>query len=166
VPGFRLDVSTSPLDQDLELSYLRDGQRRTATINLAPAEEVELPSLARIPGRERPQEIPSVELDRFGLALQDLSPELAEQFGHDEGTTGVLVRSVSPDSPAFAQGIQPGDLITKVIKDKKPQDVTDLEAFEAMVGDSGDLAVYVQPPDAPGRFVVLKPESDESGEDK
>ncbi|QDV35892.1 trypsin-like peptidase domain-containing protein [Tautonia plasticadhaerens] len=165
VPDFRLDVSTSPLDQDLELSYIREGERKTATINLAPAEEVEMPSFARAPDRTRPQEAPRVELDRFGLALQDLSPELAEQFGHEEGTTGVLVRSVEPGSPAFAEGIQAGDLITKVIKDKKPQDVTDLESFGQLAGDSGDLAVYVQPPSEPGRFVVLKPGSGESPED-
>ena len=165
VPNFRLDVSTSPLGQDLELTYIREGNRRTASINLAPAEEVEVPSLARVPGRERPQEVPSVELDRFGLRLQTLPADLAEQFGHEEGTTGVVVVDVAADSPAASQGIAVGDLITKVIKDKKPQDVADLESFEQLAGDSGDLAVYVQPPDAPGRFVVLKAGSGDSPED-
>ena len=69
---------------------------------------------------------------------------------------GVLVREVAPDSPAAAQGIEPGDLITKVIKDRTTHEVTDLESFEQVVGDAGDLAVYVQTPGGPGRFLALK----------
>lgn len=164
VPGFRLEVSTSPITEDHELTFLRDGKQQSATIKLAPSEEVEVPSLARVPSREGPRESPGVELDRFGLELQDLTPELAEQFGFEEGSPGVLVRRVAPDSPAVAQGIEPGDLITKVIKDRKPRDVTDLDEFNELVGDSDSLAVYVQPPDNPGRFIVLKvvePEDDD-----
>jgi serine protease Do len=165
VPGFRLEVSTSALTEGHELTYIREGQKQTAVINLAPSEEVEIAGLSRGPSRGGPGETPGVELNRFGLELQDLSADLAEQFGYEAGTQGVLVRNVAPDSPAAAQGIEAGDLITKVIKDRKPQDVTSLDDFQAMLDDSDSLAVYVQPPDAAGRFIVLKAtEPDGDGE--
>ena len=158
LPAFRLDVATSAIDESYELSYIREGKERTAEIILADAEDVEVPSLASS-RRPRPdREVPGVALDRFGLALQDLTPELAEQLGFEDGTSGVLVRSVAPDSPASSQGIEEGNLITKVVKDKKIQEVADLDAFTSMVGEGDDLAVYVQSADGESRFVGLKAE--------
>ena len=159
VPAFRLDVSTSAIDESYELTYIREGKERTAEITLAAAEDV--PVLTASPRIRRQPKVPSVELDRFGLALQDLTPELAEQFGFEEGTSGVLVRSVEPDSPASAQGIEEGNLITKVVKDKKIQEVADLDAFKSMVGDGDDLAIYVQSSEGESRFVGLKAEADD-----
>ena len=165
VPAFRLEVSTSPIDESYELTYIREGQERTAEITLADAEDVEVPSIAAEPRPRRQREAPGVELDRFGLAVQDLTPDFAEQLGFDEGVEGVLVRRVAPESPAASQGIEEGDLITKVVKDKKLQDVSDIESFESLVGDNDDIAVYVQSADGLSRFVGLKAESDEEDDD-
>ena len=52
-------------------------------------------------------------LDHMGLSLQDLTPELAEQFGYSEDQ-GVLVAGVSPGSPAAEAGIKPGHLVEEV----------------------------------------------------
>ena len=47
----------------------------------------------------------------LGVVIQDLTPELAEQFGVP-GQSGALVSSVSAGSPAEKAGLQPGDIIT------------------------------------------------------
>ena len=49
------------------------------------------------------------------MSLQDLTPELAEQFGYTRGQ-GVLIAEVTPDSPAARVGMQPGQLIEEVNK--------------------------------------------------
>jgi hypothetical protein len=49
----------------------------------------------------------------LGVGLRQLTPELQTHFGAPEGS-GVLVASVSDDSPATAAGIRVGDVITSI----------------------------------------------------
>jgi serine protease Do len=48
---------------------------------------------------------------RLGIGIQNLSDQLAEYFGTKDG---VLVSSVTPDSPAAKAGLRAGDVITSV----------------------------------------------------
>ncbi|MBI3777406.1 MAG: DegQ family serine endoprotease [Gammaproteobacteria bacterium] len=47
----------------------------------------------------------------LGVSIQEVTPDLAKQFGMKE-SRGALVSEVIPDSPAAAAGIQSGDIIT------------------------------------------------------
>jgi serine protease Do len=47
----------------------------------------------------------------LGVSIQEVTPDLAKQFGMKENR-GALVSEVIPDSPAAAAGIQSGDIIT------------------------------------------------------
>lgn len=49
---------------------------------------------------------------RLGVQVESLSDQLAEYFGAKDG--GVLVSSVTADSPAAKAGVKAGDVITKV----------------------------------------------------
>ena len=63
--------------------------------------------------------IPRFDLDRWvrpgrlGVRVEEIGPQLAEYFGVEEG---VLVTSVTEDSPAAAAGLRAGDVITSVDK--------------------------------------------------
>jgi serine protease Do len=48
---------------------------------------------------------------RLGIRVQELSPQLAEYFGTNDG---VLVSSVETDSPAAKAGLRAGDVVTAV----------------------------------------------------
>ena len=50
----------------------------------------------------------------LGVYIQEVTPEIAEQFGLSEDAKGVLVGDVVNDSPAEKSGIERGDIITKV----------------------------------------------------
>ncbi len=52
-------------------------------------------------------------LSKIGLAVQELTPDLAEQFGYKAGQ-GVLIAEVEPGSTAAAAGMRPGQLIIEV----------------------------------------------------
>jgi Do/DeqQ family serine protease len=67
----------------------------------------------------------------LGVAIQDLSPELAAGFGVKEDA-GVLVAEVMKDSPAGAAGLKPGDVITD-FNGGGVKDVTDLQKRVAAV---------------------------------
>jgi serine protease Do len=47
----------------------------------------------------------------LGVSIQEITPDLAKQFGLKE-TRGALVSEIIPDSPAAAAGIREGDVIT------------------------------------------------------
>jgi serine protease Do len=47
----------------------------------------------------------------LGVGIQDVTPQLAKQFGLSD-SKGALVNKVMPNSPAAAAGIQKGDVIT------------------------------------------------------
>ena len=47
----------------------------------------------------------------LGVRIQQVSPDIADSLGLD-GARGALVADVTPDGPAEAAGIQPGDIIT------------------------------------------------------
>jgi serine protease Do len=53
-----------------------------------------------------------------GLSVQALSPDIRQQLQLPEGTQGVVITDVDPDSAASAAGLQQGDIIVQV--DRKP----------------------------------------------
>lgn len=64
-----------------------------------------------------------------GLSVQALTPELRQQLQTPEGTQGVVITDVDPDSAASAAGLQQGDIIVQV--DRKP--VSTVSEFNAAV---------------------------------
>ncbi len=60
----------------------------------------------------------------IGVTLQDLTPDLAKQFGI-HGTAGAIVGNVTPDAPGAKAGLKSGDIIT-AIDGKKVQNSDEL----------------------------------------
>ena len=89
----------------VKLTVLRDGAERELTVELGT-----LP--AQSPPNATSGSAESSTSD-FGIVAGELTPEEANRLGHALGS-GVLVRSVEPNSPAALAGIQPGSLITRV----------------------------------------------------
>ena len=50
----------------------------------------------------------------MGVAVSELTPDLAQAFGLPAGTKGALVQNVAPKRPAAKAGLEPGDLITSL----------------------------------------------------
>ncbi len=80
----------------------------------------------------------------FGLEVQPLTAELAKPLGLPADLKGLLVSSVKEGSPAEAAGIEEGDVITKVIRDRKLQPLTSVKDFQDLAAKQNELAIYVQ----------------------
>ncbi len=70
-------------------------------------------------------------LKDFGLVLQELTPDLAEQLGYQD-RQGVVISEVEPQSPADNSGLKPGQLIEEVNKTK----VTSLKEMNQLIQES------------------------------
>lgn len=150
-PGaFRNRVAMLAPGTEVLLTILRDGQRKTITVTLG-----ELPTneeLAR--GGSSPKAQEEETMDNLGLAVQALTPELAERLGYTDQQQGVVVSKVARGSLAQQAGIRPGVLILEVNRQK----VDAVEAFKEALDtthDDGIVLLLVQDQRST-RFITLK----------
>jgi serine protease Do len=161
VPSFRNFVATSEVSRPHTLTYVHEGQVKTAQVNLEPADKVLGPVEERLTERNAPGSNPEekkggdkVQLGDFGLEVQELTADLAASFGLPKETKGVLITEVKPGSPAEAEGLEAGLVITQVVKDKRPQAVATPKQFTELAGKADALTVFVQTKEG-GKYVTL-----------
>jgi serine protease Do len=158
LPTFRMSVAASDIGKSCELTYYRDGKKRSATITPAASDQV-------VFAQEKDRKSSSEEsvkvepaktaIDDFGLEVQPLTAELAKPLGLSADLQGLLVSSVKEGSPAEAAGIEAGNVITKVVRDRKIQPVKTIQEFQELTSKSDEVAVFVQSSEGPGRFVTV-----------
>src|SRR5579871_4688078 len=96
-------VALTPIDKTVPVEVVRDGKHVTIDATIKELQDKTVAS--NEPGNEPGSS--------WGLTVQDLTPEIANQLGI-QSSKGVVVRSVKPDSPASDAGLQPGDVILEV----------------------------------------------------
>ena len=100
------------------------------TIGKLPSEAAELAENAR------------ATKGKWGLQLQDLTPQIGHQFGL-QAQTGVVVVGIEPQSPADEAGLRQGDLIVEV--NRKPvKSVDDIKEKISKSKDKDNLLLLVQ----------------------
>ena len=90
----------------------------------------------------------------FGLALQDLTPELARRLRAPAGTEGAVVTQVEPRSPGARAGMAPGDLITEV--NRTPVANASQASREFQKVRSGQIATVLVVRDTQEVFLTLR----------
>ena len=156
-PTFRLKVASSPAGKSYEIDYFREGKRQSTTITPAPAENVVF-DLERETGQERESksaEPAKTAINDFGFDVQPLTTELAKSLDLPAGIKGLLVSEVKEGSSADAEGIKQGDVITKVVRDRKIQPLSTVKEFQDLASKTDELSFYVQSGKDVGRFVTL-----------
>ncbi len=123
-------VAGTPVGTKGKLIVLRDGKRKKLDVEVG-----KFPDEAQLAGAEEPPS-EAATAEAFGLSVQDLTPQLAEQLGVDE-TEGVVVSRVARGSPAGEAGLRRGDVILEVDR----QAIKDVGSFEERLGatDKGVL---------------------------
>ena len=141
-------VAATPPDKKVEVVVLRDGKRKTVSVKLGTLEEE-----TAVAGLQRED-----KEGAFGLTVQDLTPEVAEQLGVEEDA-GVVVTRVEPGSPAAEAGFRRGDVVLEV----NQEPIADTEDFLAATTDK-DKALLLVRRGENSIFVALKRESKEDDE--
>jgi serine protease Do len=94
-------------------------------------------------------------LQEMGLTLQDLTEELASQFGYDIDQ-GVLVADVAPDSPADKVGMKAGQLIEEVNR-HRIQNLQELQEVLKQAENPKKVLLRVRSGDF-SQYIVLRAE--------
>jgi len=79
---------------------------------------------------------------RWGLGLDDLTPELRDQLQVPRDVHGAVIEQVQPGSPADNAGLQQGDIILEVNR-HKVQSAADVQQALSGVGKEQDALVLV-----------------------
>jgi serine protease Do len=127
-------VSAAPVGARVPMQVIRDGRRIEVEVELVEGPEAPLPAVAR--------ERPAGGVERYGLAVQELTPELQLRLGVEE--PGVVVAGVEPGMAADRAGLRPGDVI--------------LEADRRPVAAIEDLALALEHGDGPTLLLVQRGE--------
>ncbi len=101
-------VARTEVDKTVPVKLIRDGEQKTLKVTVG---EQEPEKMAQ---KEKEKESPSA---RFGLHVQELTPQIAQQLGYTKAK-GVVISQVDPGSPADEAGLQRGDLIQEVDRQK------------------------------------------------
>jgi len=96
------------IGQPVMLDVFRKG--KSLQVRLSPAEWVA--PTAAVTAARKPA-VPGTDPATLGITVQELTKELAAQFGVD-AEEGVLVAAVAKDSPAARKGLKAGDVITSI----------------------------------------------------
>src|SRR5208282_3504388 len=131
-PTFRLKVASSPVGKSYEIDYFREGNRQSKSAEPA-----------------------KTAFNEFGFDVQPLTAELAKSLDLPAGIKGLLVSEVKEGSSADAEGIKQGDVITKVVRDRKIQPLTTVKEFQDLASKADAISFYVQSGKNTGRFVTL-----------
>jgi len=91
----------------MTFGLMRGGARleKTVTLGERPRDRGD-----QTPKGDRPE---GATQQKLGLAVQDLTPEIAQQLGF-KNETGALVAEVVPGSPADDAGLEQGDLVQEI----------------------------------------------------
>lgn len=88
----------------VELKVLRDGKEKVFTLTVAER-------------KDRPELVADFSQEEYGLTVNDITPEIAQQLGVSS-RAGVVILEVTDGSPAQTAGLRPKDIIVQVDKAK------------------------------------------------
>ncbi|MGC9325284.1 MAG: PDZ domain-containing protein, partial [Desulfomonilia bacterium] len=139
---FRNKVALIAPGTTVKITVIRDNTEETFSVaieELSPAQQAATTTPA--------------SLEKLGLTVSNLTPELADRFGY-QGETGVIVTQVDPSSAAASAGIRPGVLIQEVNREK----IQNVKEFEQALEKNGKKPILLFIKDERGsHYVALDP---------
>jgi serine protease Do len=167
-------VAQTPIGKDVDVEYLRKGQRKTAKVALGRlAEDEEQP---KAKGKEPPRNNKGKQNDKqggdgkgkqgqapagpkasvIGLVLTPITDDLRTKYGLSKTGSGLVVLEVDPASPAAEKGIKVGDVVVEAAQ-QAVSSIEDLNGSIEKMRQSNRKAVLLRLEDGKGdtRFVAV-----------
>ncbi len=135
-------VASTPVGKTVVVEVFRKGQRKSLQVKIGELKEQ----------REEQEEEP-VARPSLGMTLEEITPDLAKNYGLSD-TTGLVVVQVVEGSAAAEAGIRQGDVILEIDQEA----IKDLESFERKIEGykKGDTALLLIKRRGATIYVTLK----------
>lgn len=149
VNELRNRVAQTAPNSPVTVGFLRNGQEQTVTATLG-----ELQARKTAADENEPAN-PAAEpaTGKLGLTLQPMTPQLAQQLEIKNASSGLVVKSVQPGSPADDAGIAQGDVILEV--NRQPVKST-MELNAAMAKKAGKSVLLLINRDGQTLFISVQ----------
>jgi serine protease Do len=147
-------VATLPLNKATPVTVVRDGKAKDlqVTIEEQPS-DFGMSSAPVVPSRGSSRQ--GTRLDKIGIEIADLTPQMASQLGFSEKTTGPVVTQVDANGLAGESGLRTGTLILKVDQQVVNNATEAQTALEKASLEKGALLQVRYPEGATG-YLLLK----------
>lgn len=148
----------------IPVELIRNGERRrlNVVVGKRPSEAELAQSQMFDPDAEAPEEGESqpgsgVVLDRLGMQVLPLTPQIARQLGVSADARGVVIGAVDPNSDAARKGLQRGDIILSA----NYQAITGPEGLESAIAaaqreNRGAVLLQVQRRGGPAQYIAIR----------
>ncbi len=136
--------------REVKVVVMRKGEEKEVTVKIGERTEA---SVADLGGRSEPA---SREVGWMGIAVQELTGDLAREFGYED-EEGVLISNIREGSPADEKGLRKGDLIQEV----EDRDIKSVKDYEEAVKDAEDSILLRVKRDKQVWYEVIKREGNE-----
>jgi serine protease Do len=154
-------VSHLPLHKPVDVTVLREGKTENMPVTIEEQPDT-FGSVARAsrPGRQ-PSNEEEMSVDKIGIQLSDLTPELAKRYGYDDDAKGVVVTEVERGSLAAESRLIPGTLIQQINR-KNVGSAAEVRDTLQKANLQRGVFMKVQYPESAGggvEYIVLKGET-------
>jgi serine protease Do len=110
-------VAQTPIDKEVDVVFLRKGERKTLKVKVGRLEEE-----AKPPAGDKPEKGDDIEKPRkkssLGLTFAEMSDELRSRYNIERAVEGVVITEVDPESPVAEAEVKPGDVVVEVTHEK------------------------------------------------
>ncbi len=150
-------VAETPIDQDAQVTYWRNGERRTTSVSVGELEKAEEEGLLAATER-RPEEKQEngTDIESLGLSLRPISEQDREQFNIGVDVEGLIISQIIPNSEAAQKSLAVGDVIVEV----NQQAVTDADEAKTIIENARaagrNSVLLLVNRDSDVRFVALR----------
>ena len=121
-------VASTPVGRDVTVEVIRKGEKKSFEVKIAKLNDAQ--------ERKEPVE----EKSDLGMTVNEITPELARQFGLSE-ESGLVVVQVEDNSPAAEAGIRQGDIIMEI--DQEPVESVDAYRKRIRRYKKGDTILFL-----------------------
>lgn len=144
VSKFRNEIALMNPGTTVKLKILRNGKTLNVDVDLGSQSE----------GEALTDEL----TQKFGLELENLTPEAAQRLGLSPDVNGVLISKVKPGSPAALAGLRPGHVITGIVVNNMQRPLKNIGDFQAALqeADNGKHIVLVVRQQNYQRYYTIK----------
>jgi serine protease Do len=142
--AFRRTIAAFAPKEKVKLLIFREGKTQTLNVTVE-----ELPDGEGPAGIVEPK---ADSLEKYGLQIENITPDIAKQLGLDT-EEGVVVSEVGQGTPAAEAGLQPGMLILELNRKK----VSNTRQFMAELKKAGQVILLRVKSQRGTSFVTLKP---------